>query len=118
MSASEERPVRLGRGALPPGFTRRALAVPAGEERVADTAGWGDALVVVERGQVELERRGGTRGRFGRGDILWVSAGSLRALRNPGRELALLVAVFRADDFPGRSPSHGTMATPGGRHDC
>ena len=40
------------------------------------------------------------------------SAGMLIAAR------ALLVAVFRADDFPGRSPSQETMATPGGRHDC
>ena len=111
MSASEERPGRIGGGPLPPGFARRALAIRPGEERAAETAGWGDALVVVERGQLELERRGGTRARFGRGDILWVAAGSLRALRNPGPELALLVAVFRADDFPGRSPSHGAMAT-------
>lgn len=97
MSASEERPARIG-GALPPGFARRALAIPPGDERAADAAAWGDALVVVERGQVQLERRGGTQARFGRGDVLWVGAGSLRALRNPGRELALLVAVFRRDD--------------------
>jgi quercetin dioxygenase-like cupin family protein len=111
MSASEERPARIGGGALPPGFARRALAIRPGEERAAETAGWGDALVVVERGQVELERRGGTRARFGHGDILWVGAGSLRALRNPGRELALLIAVFRCDEFPGRSPSQLVMTT-------
>jgi quercetin dioxygenase-like cupin family protein len=111
VSASEERPARIGGGALPPNFARRSLAIRPGAECVVETADWGDALVVVERGQVELERRGGTRGRFGRGDILWVGAGSLRALRNPGRELALLVAVFRCDEFPSRSPSQLVMTT-------
>jgi quercetin dioxygenase-like cupin family protein len=111
VSASEERPAQIVGGTLPPGFARRALAIAPGEERAAETAAWGDALVVIERGQVELERRGGTQARFGRGDMLWVGAGSLRALRNPGRELALLVAVFRIDDFPGRSQSQEAMAT-------
>ena len=104
--------MRLG-AALPPGFARRALVIPPGGERAADAAGWGDAAVVVERGQVELERLGGTRARFGPGDVVWVRAGSLRALRNPGREITLLTAVFRVPgDRPGRSPSHAATTTP------
>ena len=102
MTAREEGPARVG-AALPPGFARRALHLSPGADRAADTAGWGDALVVVACGQVELERLGGARARFGRGDVLWVGAGSLRRLRNPGREPAVLVAVFRcADGAAGR----------------
>lgn len=111
MSASEERPVRIGGGALPPGFARRAHAIAPGDERAADAAGWGDAVVVVERGQIELTRRGGTRARFGRGDVVWVAAGSLRALRNPGRGRALHLAGVRSAEFPGRSRSQPGKAT-------
>ncbi|MBA2533395.1 MAG: hypothetical protein H0V21_00120 [Rubrobacter sp.] len=63
------------------------------------------ALVVVERGEIELECERGTRRRFGRGSVLWVSGLPLRALRNSGRGPALLVAVSRrlADERLGRS---------------
>jgi hypothetical protein len=57
---------------------------------------WRDALVVVGRGEVELEFAGGARRRFACGAVLCLARLSLRTLRNPGAEPALLVAVTRA----------------------
>jgi hypothetical protein len=87
---------------LPPAFERRVVAIPPGCERAFDHEDWRDAIVVVERGAVELECSGGSRHWFGRGDVLWLSGLPLRALRNRGREPAWLVAVSRLRrDRPG-----------------
>jgi hypothetical protein len=80
---------------LPPAFERRVVTIPAGSERAFDEREWRDAIVVVERGEVELECSGGSYRQFGRGDVLWLSGLPLRALRNRGREPAWLVAVSR-----------------------
>lgn len=81
--------------------TFRTLAVPVapGCERAYDDADWRDALVVVERGEIELESLDGEAWRFARGDILWLTGLPLRALCNRGREPALLIAVSRGDEF-------------------
>jgi hypothetical protein len=60
-----------------------------------DQADWRDAIVVVERGALELECRGGSRRRFVRGDLLWLDGLPLRALHNPGRAPAVLTVVAR-----------------------
>jgi len=78
-----------------PSFEVRVVAVAAGRERAYDEAEWRDALVVLERGEIELECLGGSRQRFRRGDVLWLVGLPLRALHNPGCEPALLVAVSR-----------------------
>jgi hypothetical protein len=80
---------------LPPAFERRVVAVASGGERVYDDAEWRDAIAVVERGEIELECSWGMRLRFRRGDVLWLIGLPLRALHNPGREPAVLVAVSR-----------------------
>jgi hypothetical protein len=80
---------------VPPGFEVRAVRVEPGGHRIYHPSEWDDALVVVTRGEVELECLGGARPRFGRGDLLWLAGLSLRALHNRGREPALLVAVLR-----------------------
>ncbi|MGH2970359.1 MAG: hypothetical protein ACRDK0_15055, partial [Solirubrobacteraceae bacterium] len=82
-------------GPLPPAFDRREVAVAPGRARAYDEAEWSDALVVVERGEIELECMAGGRRRFACGDVLWLSGLPLRALHNLGREPALLVAVTR-----------------------
>jgi hypothetical protein len=79
----------------PLGFEVRAVGVEPGGHRIYHEAEWSDALVVVSCGEIELECLGGTRHRFGRGDLLWLAGLPLRALHNPGREPALLVAVSR-----------------------
>lgn len=99
--ARRERLSFLGRR-LPASFELRVVAVAPGCERAFDDAEWRDAVVVVERGQIELECLGGTCWCFGRGDVLWLSGLPLRALRNPGREPAVLVAVSRRRRGPCR----------------
>jgi quercetin dioxygenase-like cupin family protein len=78
-----------------------AVAVPVapGCERAYRAADWRDAIVVVERGEIVLEGLSGGRWRFRRGDVLWLCGLPLRALCNPGREPALLVAVSRTDEL-------------------
>jgi hypothetical protein len=82
-----------------PTFETAAVPVAPGSERVYDEADWRDALVVVEHGEIDLEGLSGTSWRFARGDMLWLSGLPLRALCNRGREPALLVAVWRTDEF-------------------
>lgn len=92
---------------VPLGFEVRAVAVEPGARRIYHEAEWADALVVVRRGEIELECLGGTRRRFTRGDLLWFAGLPLRALHNRGREPALLVAISRRHvrpEPPGESP--------------
>jgi hypothetical protein len=90
-------PARIGllRRPLPPGFELRIVVVAPGRPRAYDESEWRDALVVVERGEIELESLGGSRARLLRGDVVWLRGLPLRALHNPRREPALLVAVSR-----------------------
>jgi hypothetical protein len=91
--------VRLSfrRRALAVRFDIRRVAIGPGCERPYDEAEWEDALVVIERGEISLESIAAGSRRFGRGDVLCMAGLSLRALRNPGPEQALLVAVSRRD---------------------
>jgi hypothetical protein len=76
-------------------FDRRVVSVAPGRARDYDEADWRDALVLVVRGEIELEARGGSRRRFARGAVLSLAGLSLRALHNRGAEPAELVAVRR-----------------------
>lgn len=76
-------------------FDRRVVSVPPGRARSYEEADWRDALVLVVRGEIELEARGGSRQRFARGAVLSLAGLSLRALHNRGAEPAELVAVRR-----------------------
>ena len=77
-------------------FDVRVVEVPPGGARAYEEAEWADALVVVERGEIELDCRGGSRPRFAGGAVLWLGGLPVRALRNPGPVPAVLVAVSRA----------------------
>jgi hypothetical protein len=79
----------------PLAFVLRAVAVAPGAARDFDEREWRDAIVMVQRGEIELEALGGSVCRFARGDLLWLTGLSLRALHNRGHEPALLVAVSR-----------------------
>jgi quercetin dioxygenase-like cupin family protein len=85
---------------LPPRFELRWVTVAPGGRRAYDEAEWRDALVIVERGPIELECLAGGRRAFQAGDILWLVGLPLRALHNPGSEPAVLAAVSRSDEFP------------------
>lgn len=80
---------------LPPSFERRVVTLAPGSSRPFDKAEWAGALVVVDRGEVEVEGRCGTCRSFRRGDILWFEELPLRALHNRGDEPAVLIAVCR-----------------------
>jgi hypothetical protein len=92
----------LGR-VLPPEFSSRTIMIPPGEALAYRPAEWHDALVVVERGRIDLETACG-RHRFPSGAMLCLSGISLRAVRNPGPAVAVLVAITRKDPPMQRSP--------------
>ena len=76
-------------------FARRQVVLDPGDRRPYSQHEWDDALVIVKRGEVDLECRSGGRMRFIAGDMLWLTGLPLRALRNPGQEPAVLVAISR-----------------------
>ncbi|HXV33299.1 MAG TPA: hypothetical protein VD769_04755 [Gaiellaceae bacterium] len=92
---------------VPPPFSARRVVLAAGEERPYDEADWADAIVLVERGEVELECSRGGRRRFESGSVLWFQGLPLRAIRCIGQDAAVLFAVSRrrSDEFPVGGPS-------------
>ena len=78
-------------------FAPRVIAVPPGGERSYVEAEWRDAIVLVERGSIELRGVSGAVRSFGRGDLLWLDGVPLRAVGNPGAEPAVLLAIARAN---------------------
>jgi hypothetical protein len=82
-------------GPRPRAFTRRELVLAPGDRRAYDAAEWHDALVIVKRGELDIECRAGGRMRFVAGDMLWLTGLPLRALMNDGPAPVVLVAVSR-----------------------
>jgi hypothetical protein len=80
------------------------VIVTPGHPRPYDESEWRDALVVVARGQIELESVRGERRRFGRGDVLWLQALPLRAISSHGDRPAVLVAFSRRAARPDGCP--------------
>ena len=76
-------------------FEWATVVVAPGEARRFDAAEWRDALVMVREGEIALEGVSGALRMFRRGDVLALADVPLRALRNPGTQPALLVAVSR-----------------------
>ena len=89
-----------------PCFLVRSVVMEAGAARIYNKSEWRDALVVVSRGEIELEVAGGKSCRFGRGSVLCLEGLALRALRSRGSEPAVLIAVSR-DEFPYAGSSTG-----------
>jgi hypothetical protein len=88
----EALPVPLLPGAR---FHRREVTVPAGARLEFVDADWRGAMVLVERGEIDLCcSRGGSR-RFEAGAVLFFDGLGLVALRNPGVVDTLLVALSR-----------------------
>ena len=80
----------------PTAFELHVTVIPPGGRAAYREADWHDALVLVESGEVELECEGGSRERFGHGDLVCLAHLPLRALHNHGHEPARLVAVSRS----------------------
>jgi quercetin dioxygenase-like cupin family protein len=85
-------------------FARRKIVLAPGARRPYHEAEWHDALVIVKRGEIDVECRAGGRLRFIAGDMLWFTGLPLRALRNPGPEPAVLVAIARRFMAQPKSP--------------
>ena len=100
----------LGRP-LPPAFELLVVTLPPGHDRPLAPAEWRDALVVVERGTVELVRARGERLRFSGGAVIALAGLPLRALRGVGRETAVLAVVRRRGQAS--SPSRSAPARLG-----
>ena len=96
----------LGRP-LPPSFELRVITIEPGGERAYDDADWRGALVLMERGTIELETLCGGGCAFVAGDLLWLDGLPLRLLRNSGSIPAVLAAVsrVRSDEFSARGQS-------------
>ena len=87
----------LGRE-LPQSFRLNVVTLPPHSEQPYREADWLDAIVIVERGEVELECTAGGRRQFQQGAILWFVGLPLRTLRNRGDEPTVLAAVSRVSD--------------------
>jgi hypothetical protein len=85
-------------------FARRTVVLEPGTSRASVDAEWDDAIVVVERGHVDLECTAGGRRRFSAGAVLWLTGIRLRALHNVGVEPVVLVAVRRRSDAQAHGP--------------
>jgi len=89
-----ERLSFLGRR-LPPSVELRVISVAPGCARDYDEAEWRGALVVLERGEIELEGLSGERCHLEAGAVLWLVGLPLRALHNHGLEPTVIAAVTR-----------------------
>lgn len=72
-------------------------------------ADWADALVVVERGELEVECCSGQRARFAAGAVLTLVGLPVRRLYNPCSEPLVLALAARSaptDDCSRRRASH------------
>jgi glyoxylate utilization-related uncharacterized protein len=87
-------PSFLGRR-VPPCFVLRVVTVPVGSAVAYVEDEWRGAIVVVERGEVELEALDGERHRFGAGNLIWLDGVHLRVLRNAGEQPVRLKAISR-----------------------
>ncbi|MGS0683924.1 hypothetical protein ACVBEQ_02005 [Nakamurella sp. GG22] len=92
--AGDRDPLEIA-GRVWPTFIARRVVLAGFSTQPFDEAQWRDALVIVERGTVEVETVSGLRRAFSVGDILWLTGLNLRALHNPSVEDAVLAAVSR-----------------------
>jgi quercetin dioxygenase-like cupin family protein len=99
----------------PRGFTQRVVALAPGQSCGYVDADWAGAIVLLARGQVELEAESGARRLFHRGDLLWLTNLPLRALHNPGPDGAVLVAISRAGGC-GRETRRSCTDESGSQH--
>ena len=78
-----------------PAFRRRSVTIRAQETVPYVADDWRDAIVMIERGSVDLCCVRGGRRRFVEGAILFMDGLALESLHNPGVEDVVLVAVSR-----------------------
>jgi hypothetical protein len=83
---------RLARGSLR--FRKRVIELGGDEELRVDDERWRDAIVFLQRGEVELECSAGVRRRFAAGAVLCLLP-PVRVVRNRAGEPARMIAISR-----------------------
>lgn len=111
MTSDEAAGDALVRGPLPRGVSRRVLRVPPGREIGEEDDRLRDAILLVERGMLELACRAGASRRFGPGSMIALARLPASRLRSVGTGPLVLVAVSRSlqatDEFGGDAGSYG-----------
>ena len=113
MPASEPGPTlaeALARADLPPTFERWRTEIGAGTSRPTSAAEWAGCVVLVERGAIEVDCTAGGYRSFVAGDLLALGWLPLERIRNPGPEVARLLAVRRRGSVPQTPYLHVTHA--------
>jgi hypothetical protein len=90
-------------GSLPEGFARSVVTICVGGSVSCPGVIWGDALVVVGHGALEVETSDGSRTRFPTGAVLAVAELPASRLHNIGTEPVRLIAVRRSPVEGGRA---------------
>ncbi len=80
---------------VPAAFDVRVVTVLPGRRLRYHAHEWEDALVMVERGAIELESDSGATWCFECGAVLWLTGLGIYALHNRCHESAVLIAVSR-----------------------
>jgi hypothetical protein len=81
----------------PRSFRLRTVILQPHDALDYQPADWLNTLVLVERGELEVECRSGARASFDAGSALVLSGLELRRLRNPGSTPLVLSALSRSD---------------------
>ena len=74
---------------------RRTVILPPGDDLDYEAADWADTLVIVERGELELECVSGCCARFAAGAVLTLVGLPVKRIRNPGQDPLVLSAITR-----------------------
>jgi hypothetical protein len=82
------------------GLGRWTLTLPPGDVHEVSAPDWVDTLVVVERGELEVECRSGRRAGFAAGAVLTLAELPVRRLHSCGSEPLVLCAVTRVRPAP------------------
>ena len=117
--SDDQTPVSFLGRRLPPWVELHVVVIPPGATHPYDRDQWRGALIVVERGAIELELRSGRRLPCTQGYIGTLSGMSLVALHNAGDRPAVVTAVSRARNgqaqaAPGTSTSTASSCPLGG----
>jgi hypothetical protein len=88
------------------------MTIAGGRDVAFDEAEWRDAIVVIERGSLDIECLGGNRSTFATGAVLCLDRLQLRTLHNAGNEPVLLFAVSRAGPDLGSGPVASNPGRP------
>ena len=89
-----DRPAFLGRR-VPDAFGVRRITIPPGAERPSADDEWHDAIVILERGAIDVVDPRGDRRRFAPGDMLCLEWVECERIVNVGQIDAELVAIDR-----------------------